>query len=285
MPTTQDEIREYASKALRTRIRKLKACVERARSERNAEALHDLRVASRRLRAAIQVLAPLFEPNELKTLDKTAKGITKLLGKARDIDVSAELATRQASLLADEERPLLDAYVEKLASDRGALSMRLQGKLAKVSLEIEPALAESGQIDLTRAVGEPIKAVLSYVQDHRNSQDLHEMRIALKRLRYRIEVLEPLIKVSVEPLKPLQDHLGQIHDIDVLVPKLMKKMHKHLLKEPESLAPATGILVCSRHLLDERKALHAAFLQGWSALKQSQYLETLEKAVAQASEA
>jgi CHAD domain-containing protein len=57
----------------------------------------------------------------------------------------------------------------------------------------------------------------------RDSQGLHDFRIACKRLRYaleRFESLDPSLESVAEPLGSLQDALGEAHDRDVLLAML-----------------------------------------------------------------
>jgi CHAD domain-containing protein len=59
--------------------------------------------------------------------------------------------------------------------------------------------------------------------EHRDSRDLHDFRIACKRLRYaleRFESLDPSLESVAERLGSLQDALGEAHDRDVLLAML-----------------------------------------------------------------
>lgn len=60
------------------------------RAGEQIEALHQMRVGSRRLRAALSVFAKVFPKDEYQTLDKQAGDITDALGAVRDLDVQME---------------------------------------------------------------------------------------------------------------------------------------------------------------------------------------------------
>ena len=74
-------------------------------------------------------------------------------------------------------------------------------------------------------------------------RELHDMRIACKRLRYLLEIFAPAFRADltpfVEEVRGLQDILGDIHDRDVQVPML----HEHLERLAERDAVAARALV------------------------------------------
>ena len=72
-----------------------------------------------------------------------------------------------------------------------------------------------------------IDEVYSYdglVADPANVTELHDMRIACKRLRYLLEIFGIAFEADLDPfleeVKGLQDLLGDIHDCDVQIPRL-----------------------------------------------------------------
>ncbi len=84
------------------------------------EGVHDVRVASRRLRAAMDVAAPAFPGKWYKPLHRTAKEITGALGEVRDRDVLLEAlhADRRAAPLA--EHPGIDRLIDRVERERVA---------------------------------------------------------------------------------------------------------------------------------------------------------------------
>ncbi len=78
----------------------------------------------------------------------------------------------------------------------------------------------------------------SYVDDPTNVHELHDMRIAAKRLRYTFEVFEEVLPASLTPmvddLATLQDRLGELHDTDVMITLLklcLGQDHTQIVKD------------------------------------------------------
>ncbi len=78
------------------------------------EHVHDMRVATRRLRAALEVFEDCFPRKRHHKALKRVKGLADALGERRDLDVEIELLESLADEVADEDRAGLDALVEDL---------------------------------------------------------------------------------------------------------------------------------------------------------------------------
>ena len=111
------------------------------------EPLHDMRVASRRLRAALEVFRPCFPRKRYKRALKGVKALADALGERRDRDVSIAFL---AGFL--EEAP---------AADRGPLEALLAGlreEQRQANEELAPFLAEERLVELRDALGELVGA-------------------------------------------------------------------------------------------------------------------------------
>jgi CHAD domain len=135
---------------------------------------------------------------------------------------------------------------------------------------------------------------------------LHDLRIAAKRLRYILEVtgtlFGPYAPKALERTKDLQDLVGEIHDCDVLVPRVLALV-KDLRREDvaavvreagraEQLDPALaaaaphagayrGLEVLVVHLRARREQLFARFLACWTELERDGFRARLEYAISE----
>lgn len=82
------------------------------------EGVHDVRVASRRLRAAMDIAAPAFPKRWYKLLHRTAKEITRALGEVRDRDVLLESLAADRATAAAAEAPGIDRLMQRVDRER-----------------------------------------------------------------------------------------------------------------------------------------------------------------------
>ena len=112
----------------------------------DVESLHDMRVASRRLRAAMSVFESAFPPKEFKPLEKEAARVTDALGDVRDSDVQIEYMAAVGQKATMVERVGLDALIAHLTGERE----RHRKLLIK---ELERLGKSSFQADFQRMMG------------------------------------------------------------------------------------------------------------------------------------
>jgi CHAD domain-containing protein len=120
-------------------------CLDGARAGDDVEAIHDLRVATRRLRAVLSVLEPAFAGKSLNRFEKAISDLTDHLGEARDTDVFIEFLNEQIAGIDDG-----NAY-EKLGVE--AFRDSLKQKRAEQQLELEKALAHIDEETLRTEAG------------------------------------------------------------------------------------------------------------------------------------
>lgn len=82
------------------------------------EGVHDVRVASRRLRAAMDVAVDCFPATWYKPLHRTAKKITRELGEVRDRDVLIESLVKDRDAAPPEEWPGIDRLISSIDAER-----------------------------------------------------------------------------------------------------------------------------------------------------------------------
>jgi hypothetical protein len=140
--------------------------------------------------------------------------------------------------------------------------------------------------------------------DPADVEALHDMRIAAKRLRYVLEVTAPCFgpyaRTAGKRAKELQDLLGDLHDCDVLVPRVLALMDELRDSDVASLVgragagaeldPALaagaphrnawrGLEALVIHRRARREQLFAAFVAFWSRLERERFRERLEEAI------
>jgi ferritin len=153
-------------------------------------------------------------------------------------------------------------------------------------LDPEAPLAVNAALIIQQRLGEML-AFAPYLTDAEAVYELHQMRIAAKRLRYTMELFQEIyalnpdfaarFSAALETVKTLQDHLGFLHDADVLVPQLTAHL-THLLEdsfgtdhrdEPVvgvhfvDFDAGIGLLTLCRETRAERDAAYAKFLTDW----------------------
>jgi CHAD domain-containing protein len=102
---------------------------------RDPDGVHDMRVASRRLRAALQVFAPWLDDGEVDRIAPDIRSITRALGPVRELDVM-RLALAAWTRRAVPLRALaIEAVDSRLAAQRRRARARMMKRFAKVDLE------------------------------------------------------------------------------------------------------------------------------------------------------
>src|SRR4051794_37258862 len=94
------------------------------------ERVHDMRVATRRLRAALEVFAGAFEKDELRPVLRDVKRLADALGERRDPDVHIEEFTRLRERFAAPDRPGIDLLLDELRAAQAQGNERLEQALA-----------------------------------------------------------------------------------------------------------------------------------------------------------
>ncbi|MFP5379873.1 MAG: CHAD domain-containing protein, partial [Vicinamibacteria bacterium] len=241
--------------------------------------VHQARVATRRLREVVPVAAVHLSGVRQRRLRRTLRDMTRALGAVRECDVALGMIAGLEQAAAPALLAPLRAWTRRVRERRRdarpvLLSVCSADRVARVGAWIDDLVAArllsrddgwrerlSAQLDtraqrLRHAIDE---AGVLFVPDA-----LHEVRIAAKKLRYAIELVGECRLASVtrqlSTLKRMQDVLGRLHDLDVL-----------LADGPWTAAPATGTSAAEATpalwadlvagLDGERRLLHATYLR------------------------
>ena len=109
---------EAAHTSLRQQLDEMLSQLEGTRAGDDIEALHDMRVASRRLRAALSVFVAAFPPKPFRALEKEVARVTDALGAVRDADVQIEFMQTVEASATESEKVGLRAFTEHLQKGR-----------------------------------------------------------------------------------------------------------------------------------------------------------------------
>ena len=246
MPARVDNLREPSDRAVRLvalgHLADAASAHERLVNQADDEALHDFRVALRRLRTWERAFRPFLRRDISRKLRRRLRKLARDTGASRDLEVHLDWLATQRRSLGRRQRAGVQWIVEKLeerkAEADAVLEEATDGRFDRIESRFSRALGSySERIQLRRdgrAVPPPpfanalaprvrnaateLEQHLSHVRTPGDEEEGHEARIAAKRLRY---LLEPIVKVVpgaievVERLKTLQDVLGDLHDAQV----------------------------------------------------------------------
>jgi CHAD domain-containing protein len=122
--------RDAAARAVEVRAEEVFEHSEGVLDTGDIERVHDMRVATRRLRAAMEIFAPAFPKKEHKRVLREVKALADALGERRDPDVHIAELERIAGVLTREDargiRSLGDELRAKQAAGNDALAAKLR---------------------------------------------------------------------------------------------------------------------------------------------------------------
>lgn len=196
-------------------------------------AIHQARVATRRLREALA----LTRGRASRKVQDNVRRITRALGPVRELDVTLQLLA--AMVAEDRVSPAAATCVREAVREErrhltGTLERRLNGcnldKVRRKAIAASHHAVAAGDGDPTRLTVARDRAArranaLSEAIEHAGAiylpLRLHEVRIALKKLRYGLEIVRELsrsrARVALTRLKEAQDLLGRMHDLEMLI--------------------------------------------------------------------
>lgn len=101
----------------------------------DVEPVHDMRVATRRLRAALEVFEPCFPPKRYRKALKRVKALADALGERRDRDVAIASLEEVGEGVAERGRPALEATIERLRTEQQIANEELAPAVAPKRLK------------------------------------------------------------------------------------------------------------------------------------------------------
>jgi CHAD domain-containing protein len=284
---------------------------EGTRLGEDIEELHDMRVATRRMRAAFDLFEQAFEPKVIRRHLRGLKATGRALGAVRDMDVFIEKANHYMDDLSPDQRQGLEVLVEawqaQRESAREAMLAHLDSpdyasfkrkfnnfvqtpgkgvRLLSPECPVPPLARDAAPVLIYSRFG----AVRAYDQilESATLEQLHALRIEFKKLRYAVEFFREILgkeaKGVINVLKTMQDHLGDLNDAQVatqLLSDFLARMEFSHLDQPlsERRNPEPVVVyLAAKHA--ERHHLMRTFPAAWESFNQSEFRQNLALAVA-----
>ena len=216
---------------------------------RDPEAIHDIRVASRRLQQMLDLIYPPPGPSKIQKIRRTIRRSRRALSEVRNCDVLLERARRILARKRASRRAVWSTFRDYVAERRERSFRKASRQLSKLHLSaaylrlqasLALPIASAGQRDafgekanlqqrMAQSLRETWSALDGCVKQAHEMPDaasLHAVRIAAKKVRYLMEVIHALDVPgsgdAVASLRRLQRHLGDWHDLEVLDEMLLR---------------------------------------------------------------
>jgi CHAD domain-containing protein len=253
------------------------------------DAVHDMRVASRRLRETMRLLAPIYSSRDFRTWYRRVRRITRALGPVRDADVFIDDFSRMSPDLAEGGKRAIAFMVGYRTGHREHELQALNRVLGRLDLEGNRksfrtmAHALDGGTDADRSLADFAYAAIAQraavvfgaqpdALEETNVLEQHALRIDYKHLRYAVEAFAPCYGDDFDgihdTLTGFQDILGDIHDLHVFA---------DLVAEPVRIAAAQRAGVSDTDLAEVTTLL--------ATRSHARYEDFLRKTAAHAPEA
>jgi CHAD domain-containing protein len=234
-------VRQAAHAVIERQVREMQRHERAAARVGEPDTIHDMRVATRRLRAAFVLFRGVV------TLPQAARRsrlrwLARQLGRVRDLDVRiALLAERYLPAIAGHEAARVETLVAELTEARQRAHRRLRKGLAQRRYrELRTALgawarrgvfADGPDAGAARFMADAVDRAAQRVGRHEAMHDrhptataLHDLRIAVKRLRYALDFHADTCGLAFDAeravARDLQDCLGEMRDHDLLFARL-----------------------------------------------------------------
>jgi len=305
-PTSQvdEALRDPVQRGVRRRALALLADVRKERDRlddlRDKEALHDFRVALRRLRSWMRAFRPALEDTVDAKMERRLKRIAEATGSSRDLEVHVAWVASARRSLSDTARVGATWLLQRLRRDKREADANFRSvidrKFDNAATDAEAALShyeasvgEDGDRFATVAA-EMIESqmvalsnAIERVTGQGDRAEAHTTRIAAKRLRYLLEGVEsasPAAPALIEELKTLQDTLGELHDAQLfggelatMIAELLADQGSPSGRGPDRAtssngvprpSPIAGLRVLSRRMRRSEEKAYQAYTAAWS---------------------
>ena len=265
---------------IRQRVAALSRTLPGARKG-DVQAVHQARVATRRIREALPLVA---RGRTGKSLKKSVRKLTRALGPVRELDVAlmnldqlrnsgdvSEAAIARLHQLISEERQRLGAEMVRLISHYNL--PKFQKKAVEAAARGPEVIGARDPRRIAAALGraarraEGLHAAIDNAAGIYLPDRLHQVRITVKKLRYALEIAQDLsgsrATVRIRTLKRVQDLLGRMHDLEMLIARTRAVQGR---SGAPNLTLSADLDRLVRRLENECRRLHARYMNERKAL-------------------
>jgi len=236
VPLPGDHAHDVAARDLDSRLRVFEKSARRVRRGKDDRAVHDLRVASRRLETALRLWKPTLLAGPARTARREARHMRRAFTKPRDFEMLRSEWQARARNAAPELRVVLETMIARIERRLATASNRARWhasrkRVARIARAISRAVGAGGADRAAssasrladrhvRSMRERALQSLAHGFAERSDESLHRARIQVKKWRYAEECEIALHEersstAVVGVLKSLQDSLGRVHDLAV----------------------------------------------------------------------
>ncbi len=307
-------IRAYASRLLKNQTDYLNTQLSGVKFDEEIEFIHHTRVSSRRIRNILRVFSDYIGKKNLKKWQPAVRYLTKSLTKVRDLDVQIIFLEKYLTkdinneyrqginrilLRKIQKREKIQTHILNSISvfEQSETLSEIQKFIKSHYLPLDEFQPSEALFQLAiQSIDSQVKHCFTYVPfitDPNNVEDLHNMRIAIKNLRYTTELftdLYPDLFSYIEVLKVFQDYLGNIHDCDVWLEDLDSFAIKEQFRVFNFYGKASpynllkpGLTYLKTEISKTRDDLYLDFINQWNDTTKdlfwSKFRETLEQFV------
>ncbi|MDQ1724921.1 MAG: hypothetical protein QOG52_1949 [Frankiaceae bacterium] len=236
-------VREVVTAYLRIHVRALLDADVARRLDR-PEAVHEARVAARRLRSTVRTFSSVLVPETTEALAEELAWFAGELGSERDTEVLLERLRASLPELPEQHRAAAAGYLDRWAAEKAPAaggpdvldSPRYAALVCElVSLATAPPFTGPADASATKALPAALRPVVDTFRNRMRKatatgsveEDYHRARIAGKRLRYAAETTAPVYGKAArryaDSVALLQDELGSYHDGTVAIATLLAR--------------------------------------------------------------
>lgn len=251
--------------------------------------IKSLRLAVRRLRIDLRLFEPYFKKKTVRAIGRGLKDLSEMLGEPRDMDMLIEMLRAYQAACDEEARQALEPLLEHWKQRRKTARARMHDYIrSDAYARWAPAVAAfvSGypDDDVARrsAVGEPSRVrhvaqawlwqhvsqvrAFDTLADSAGSEDLHNLRIAIKRLRYYADAMREVLPAEdvtqwIDKCLAAQAELGAINDAQVAAQQALEFASTQRGGRKNALRAIVGYAEAQQRVVDTRKSAWRSAVQ------------------------